>query len=614
MTIQSDDQSNLFDNTAVPESSSGIQGSEELSIAGSDKRALLNSPPSTLADALAFARRYNLLSAKMLGEALSAVKALEKVTCRDAQQLPAAPKDLTPLIQAALPARYRIKPKRWSNAVSLIRTLLRACGLHAPLVRRPRPAEPAWLELLGLMPETNERLRVLGFACWCSDAGVRPDEVSDQVLADYSEYRRTQTIRTHLPQLISSIRIFWNRRVKAQLPGWPARLLTAPPHPHVEALPLSCFPVSFQNELKEYLTKQTDPGAFDDNRTVWRPYTAMEVRKFLIRAASLVARRVGGPENVRSLAEIVTVESVEFVLRHVYDRAGGVWRENGANFATYLLLVARDFVHVDGATLSRLEKLRGIAAIRVREQRKPGLSEHVSERIMPFDNRKLLRRLFRLPGELYRRAAELLKDRPVRAAQLYEQALMLDILQHDPMRRYNLATLNFETDFKRDDDGNDRIWISGDRTKNGIAIDTLIPAELTKHIETHRKVYRPHLRGSTSSWLFPSPKGTHRAPDNVTKTLGRIVTRSLGVTFTPHMIRHIIATRLYRTNPNNGVVVQRILRHTNIKTTERAYGVMSNAGSSAAWQHDLVQYRRATAKPKNRTGTTRRKGRDDRHC
>lgn len=106
-------------------------------------------------------------------------------------------------------------------------------------------------------------------------------------------------------------------------------------------------------------------------------------------------------------------------------------------------------------------------------------------------------------------------------------------------------------------------------------------------------IYRPHLRGSHSQWLFPSPKGGPRSPDNVTKTIGRIVARMLGVTFTPHMMRHIVATQLYRSDPHNGVVVQRKLRHSSLKITERKYGIMSNAGANAAWQKELDCFRRA---------------------
>jgi len=616
MTIWSNDQSIFFDDGYLPMSPDAtslpniLHNPERLNLSGSGEAPTSNVRPKTLGEALAFAEEHHKLSARMRAEVLSAVRVLEKVTGQDADQLPAAPEHLTPLIEGAHPARHRVKPKRWSNAKSAIRSLLRGSGLHTPLDRGKPPSEPAWVALLDALPTRWARTRVHGYACWCSNAGVHPSSVTDQTLADYARFRRTQTIRTHLNELQSSIRTVWNRSVRARLPGWPARQLTIPRAPNVEALPLSSFPASLQTDLAKYLSERTEPDAFDIEYRQWRPATAKSVRRFLIYGASLVAQRDGGPENVRSLADIVTVDAAEFALRHVFERSGNVWRGHAGTFATYLLAVARDFVRVDAATLFRLEELHSVITKRLREQRRSGLSERVSQRIMPFDDQRLLRRFFQLPGDLYRAAKTELEDkeapRPVRAAQLHEQGLMLDLLQHDPMRRFNLAAINYLEDFVRDEKGRiTRLWMSGEKVKNGITIDTPIPPDLEKRIRTHLTVYRPHLRGSRSPWLFASPTGNARSPDNVTKTLHRIVTRRLGVTFTPHMMRHIVATELYRRSPHNGVVVQRKLRHTSIKSTERMYGVMSNAGANAEWQADLDRFRRV------RTSTKRRNRRDD---
>jgi integrase len=250
--------------------------------------------------------------------------------------------------------------------------------------------------------------------------------------------------------------------------------------------------------------------------------------------------------------------------------------------------------------LSRGSRSSAPSYWRVAEQRQPGLSERVSRKLMPFDDPRLLRRFFLLPGDFYKDARDLLNQRrrntakPVRAAQRHEQALQLELLQCEAMRRFNLASIDHETDFFRDERGRIvRLWISGDRTKNGIAIDTPIPPDMAKHIKEHLTIYRPHLPGASSPWLFPSPTGGPRSPDSISHTLGKVVTQALDVPFAPHMMRHILATVLYRLDPHNGVVVQRKLRHANIKTTERMYGAMSNAGSNEAWQREVASYRRA---------------------
>ena len=551
-------------------------------------------PIVSLADALTAARARAVMPPAQLAEAASAVRLLQKVTGLDPDHLPAAPADLTPIIASAFPARYRISPKRWQNAVSAIRGLLRDCGLHAPPMKG-MPVSPAWAALIALLSRKHHRIVLLGFARWCTDAGFEPGDLTEQVLERYDEFRRTETIVVHRAQLVSTIRIIWNRAVRAGLPGWPTRRLTAPRNPTVEALPLERFPQSFQTDLATYLAKRTEPDAFDADHACWRPATTREVRNFLIRAASLIAPRIGGVEHAKSLGDIVTVDAVEFILRHMFERAGNVWRQHAATCATYLLRLARDYVKADAATVARIEELRDLINKRVREHQKPGLSERVSQQIMPFDDVRILRRLFKLPGDLYRMARAQLADQPVRAAQLHEQGVMLDLLQREPMRRYNLASINYLEDFKRDERGRIvRLWISGERTKNGVAIDAPIDLEMAKRLHTHWTAYRPHIRGAASPWLFPSPKGMPRAPNNVTKTLGRAVTRLLGVKYTPHMTRHIVATVLYRKSAHNGVVVQRKLRHTSLKTTERMYGLMSNAGANAEWQAELEKFRRRT--------------------
>jgi len=154
MTIQSDDRVELFDRDfpALLDDveTSGIADSSEALVSTTGNECATASPaPNTLTEALAFARQHERMSVRALAEAASAVKVLQKVLGRPADHIPAAPQALTPLIESASPGRYRVKPKRWGNVVSLIRSLLRACapaicmrrlclgdGRHTPTGRR----------------------------------------------------------------------------------------------------------------------------------------------------------------------------------------------------------------------------------------------------------------------------------------------------------------------------------------------------------------------------------------------------------------------------------------------------------------------------------------------
>src|SRR5207244_4311249 len=111
------------------------------------------------------------------------------------------------------------------NVVSAIRTLLRACGLHAPRPRATRPSHPIWAALIDALPNKQERGRLLGFARWCSDEGISPSEVIEQTLEDFIEFRRLYTITTGLKLLLSNIRWRWNCAIRRQLPGFTGRPL-----------------------------------------------------------------------------------------------------------------------------------------------------------------------------------------------------------------------------------------------------------------------------------------------------------------------------------------------------------------------------------------------------
>jgi integrase len=564
----------------------------------------------TIADALQFVEQHNLMSAKALTAAASAVAVVATVLGRPVDQVPAAPEQLTPLLKAAAPARHAVWGKQWSSAMFFTRALLKACGLHRPIAGGKRPSDPAWAAIIGALPKKRndggKHEALAGFGSWCSGTNISPEHVTEQVPHDYLHDCETQTIILSLVALRSTIRQGWNQALRAHSTSWPGQFLVPPPQTRIDALPALDFPPSLIADIDEYLVKRIRPDSVDENHPPWRVATAKEARYFLIRAASLVARRLGGTEHVRSLADIVTAENYEFILRQQHERMGNTWRGYSMNFASCLLMVARDFVKVDPRTLIKIKHLHDVITKYVSERRRPGLSDRVNRQLMPFQDPRIVKRLFELPDLLYRSVAHSFEDEIgvapshkakrgiVRPAQLHEKALMLDLLQHDPMRRYNLAAINLETDFVRDEHGCiKRLSIARGPTRNGVAIDIPIPPALAEHIAEHLSDHRPHLRGAGSPWLFPSPTGGYRAPHNITNAITQVVRKNIGVTCSPILIRHIIAMQLYRQNPANSLIVQRMLRHSRVETTEEIYGNLGSASASAAWQAELAQYRHA---------------------
>lgn len=550
--------------------------------------------PTSLAGALQHARSLGALGRPALAEAESAVRLLARATGRSAEDLPAAPAELRPLLG---PASQHALGKRWSNALSALRRLLRAVGLHAPGERTGLPAGSTWAILVAALPLKQQRAALTPFARYCIKIGVEPHGVTEVTLRAYGQWRETYTLGTSLTEAARSIRQAWHRAQRDGVPDWPGHRLVADRPQHVEALPIGCFPDSFLADLETYLAAR-GPSSVAFIKTSARPLreaSVKELRRFLVRAASLIAAEIGGPDQVRMLADLVHTNRVEGVLTHMHKRSGATWRGHALNMANVLLVLAEAYVRPGENIVAEIRKLRDEITSRIKHAGKHGLSPENCERLRSFDDAATLRRFLRLPEEAYKQADELLAQKPVRAAQLHERALALQLLQRDPMRRYNLTRINVVSHLKRSGKRFTGYAVPGKGTKNGIPIEVDMAPDLADRLARHLEVFRPHLRGAEGPWLFPAPDGGCRTADNLSKMISKLVTDRLAVPFSPQLMRHLAATLLFEDSPENGPLVQRTLRHTTQKTSQQTYGVQRNRGANAVWQEHIRE--RGKGKP-----------------
>ncbi len=80
---------------------------------------------------------------------------------------------------------------------------------------------------------------------------------------------------------------------------------------------------------------------------------------------------------------------------------------------------------------------------------------------------------------------------------------------------------------------------------------------------------------------------------------------AIGVEFNPHLIRHLAATLLYDEDTNSGPVAQRLLGHSQLKTTEGMYGVRSTRGAQRVWADLLDRKRDALRRNETKRGDRR---------
>ena len=541
-------------------------------------------PVASLDDARHRVSVGRLLSPKTIKEVDSAISALEQATGRIAAELPCDCTGLRKLLEGVL--LTKVHEKRASNIRTALRAMLEVLGLHAPSIRPLLPAGSAWHEVLDPL-DRHQKAIVYPFARFCVERWIEPAAVEDATLDAYREWRLANTIYRFQRNTLCGIRCVWNRQANTNS-AWPGAKIAVKRSTRLDSLPLESFPESFQNDLATYLAQRSSNKLFKGYDRPLRPITRANQRQMLIRCASICATKLGGPEHVTSLATIVALPNYQAIVEHIHSRLGGQVKGSLWNVATLLPAIARDYLRQQGLA-EQLMELKATVKRAYVADRPRGLSQRVLGRLHLLRDPKLRRDLFRLPHRVYAEARSILHQRPVRAAQLFDSALIVHVALHSSMRRYNIASIHMDHNLERDRTGRlTSIHFDPASTKNGNEIRIPLDNGLIARIEEYIREFRPRLPGSESRWLFSSPAGTHRSADNTSHSFAKLTKRKLGVDLNIHIVRHLAAQIVYAADPNNGLIAQRLLGHTNLKNTERMYGSLKSAGAVEQY-HGMIE-------------------------
>jgi integrase len=543
----------------------------------------------TAADAFALLDRLDDLAPALRREMASAVAALARATGRPPDSISLRPVEIRPLLRAMAHGPMGISRKRLSNVRSALKALAKRVGHHIGDDVRYAPLEGCWASLIDPLPAHPWTALLTAFARFCARSGLAPDDVTEETLRAYRGWLEAETYDL-TPNVLAVLRAAWNRHA-GRHPNWPSRRIAPLGDPRQVALGSTDLPASLLAEIEAFAQTRSAPFALDGPAVrPLKPATA-EDRGRRLRYAASVLIRLGEPkEAVASLEKLVTVENAKRIVLWMRQRSGmNEWTSNERQVALAFADVARCVLGAPPQLVADLE-----AVLRRTSTPQRGLSKRARDRLRPFDNPSLRVRLFNLPAEGYRQAeAELAAGRTVRAAQLHERALALDLLLLQPLRPRALAALDVVMHFERDPNGRvERLHVPGQLVKNGVAIDAPIPRTLARRLDRHRKVFRPLLPNPTGGTaLFPGDRKSARSREALNEGMSSWVQRELGVPFSIGLVRHIVATVLYDADPNAGPVAQRLLAHTTIQTTEKMYGHMSTRAAHRIWSEQIESAR-----------------------
>ena len=304
-----------------------------------------------------------------------------------------------------------------------------------------------------------------------------------------------------------------------------------------------------------------------------KPSTIEHRRTCLKLAASAAVKEGVAPEDLRSIADLVSPKAVRLILDHYLAKKNGEIVSFTIDMAERLYAIARHYVKAPETQLLVLERY----CVKLRKHRHLGLTPKNMAVVRQFKDPRNRERLKALPGQLFDEAlAE--RDAPIQAAVKAAMALAIQILLVAPMRLANLAALHLEENVVRVGgiEPTYHLVIPPEDVKNGEPLEYPLPTVVCEMLDIYLKVFRPRLCRKETPWLFPGELENYKTKGTLSSQIIKSVHKALGIRVTPHQFRHLAAAFILEKDPANYEFVRRVLGHTNLQTTITFYVGIEN--------------------------------------
>jgi integrase len=530
---------------------------------------------------------------------LSGLRTVSKSLRIPLGELPVSLDKLRTRMNGFAPASIGMSEGRWRNCLWCTRRALALVGIIKTPARAMTPFAPAWAALFKPITEKHARIALCRFARYCGDRGVTPDEVTDEVLDSFLATMTNDSLIKR-PRIVhqTTIRV-WNR-MAGTAQGWPGLRLRAPSYSRTYTLPWDRYPVSLGEEVTAYLTRLSGRNILDDlDIRPLRP-ASLRTRDFQLRAYLAACVHSGiDPQTLGSLRAALQLETVKAGLRFFLDRGSNHPTKQAHETAGLLLSIARHWLQLDDQALTVLRKL--VAKLKPKTQ---GLAPKNRTRLRQFDDPKNVDKILGLPQHLVT-LANRIKHPTYAEALLVQSALAIEILLMVPLRRGNLARLKTDEHVIRSGKGIVHLSIPEEEVKNGMPIDTVLPASLGLLLDLYLETYRPLLLTEPCPYLFPGRGNRAKDAAGFGLQISECIKAHTGLLMNPHLFRHFAGKLFLAENPGGIGVVRLLHGHKSIETTTRYYvGLESQAAFKHYDAHVLnvrEQSGTTTAAPKKRT-------------
>jgi integrase len=536
------------------------------------------------------------LSGRRKEELRSAVRTVARLLGTEPAAVAADPAALRRRLQSIAPEAHGISRGRWANVRSL---LVKALAMARPMMagRSKQAILPQWVALTATLPFSRS-VRLLAFLRFLSARGHGPAEVS---VADFYNYRdaiMNDRLRKDPEKSWDRLVWVWNW-CRREVGGWPAIVIERPTKAITHILPWSAFPPAFKDDVDRFLARLSGADLSGDGPPRPARPATLQKRSYQLRvAASALVHRGHDADTVRTIADLLSLERYQDILRFFLDRHGGqTSSQQAAEMAAFLKGAAKHWVRVDEPTLEKMKRIASRLAIPRR-----GMTAKNRERLRPLDDPEIVAAFLALPQRL-RHEVETSKRSPRNKAILAQMAAAIALLQAAPIRLKNLTAIDVNKNLIA---RGKRLYlvIAESEVKNNEPIDFEPPAETRDILARYVREHRPLLISVPTDALFPGPRGGAKSSNTLARQIPQTVFRFAGLRINVHLFRHAAGKLFLDARPGQYEVMRRVLGHRSIATTTSIYSGAETRSAGSHFAAVISERRRALEQQSKKATST----------
>jgi integrase len=542
----------------------------------------------TFADMMETICRDPTLSAQQRADLRSALRTFAGLMRQDLRAMPALLATYRPKLRRLTPGATGLSAKRLANIKS---GALRAMERYGALPRRNAlgPRSSAWAPLWDRLT-TFQRATLSRFIGWCSATGIAPSAVDDTAIERFGQALIEESFVKHPAKRVANTCRLWEK-VRA---AWPELALPTVAIPRLRktyVLPVAEFPGSFITELDRFCERLagTDLFAEDGPPRPLKPVSVKRRRFQIMQLASGCVHKGVAASSIRSLSDLVALETLRAALTFFLERVGGRTTTQISELGHVARMIARHWARCDQRALQQIVHLTAKVSVRQR-----GLTEKNRARLRQFDDRRNLERLLFYPADVMNELSRT-DDGSVRMALEAAIAVAVALLLAAPIRLANLVALRLDVHVLRTRAASDGVWhlvLAAHETKNSEPREYQLGPETVAVLEEYLGRYHKRLAQPGNDHIFPSGRG-HKATNSLGTAVGKQIFRRTGLEMNAHLFRHLAAKLILEATPGAYGIVQDVLGHRDAATTRSHYAGSETAAAARHFDAVMRQTRAA---------------------